>query len=171
MGEDLLYWKLYRPTDQDTKPLGELDKALKTLTTKNRLPNIILAGDFNTPDINWKTNSVKKKPQYGMKLNQLLSDTANDNMLTQVQHNPTRKGNVLDLCFATLPDQIKQVDTAPGTSDYDVVNVEMDTAVKYRRKQPRTVYHYNKGDMDGVRKELEDFKESFLESEPMKRGC
>eukprot|EP00057_Strongylocentrotus_purpuratus_P010558 XP_011665032.1 PREDICTED: RNA-directed DNA polymerase from mobile element jockey-like [Strongylocentrotus purpuratus] len=170
-GKQPLYvGSIYRPTDRDTKPLEELDKALKKLTTKNRLPNIILAGDFNTPDIDWKTNSIKRKPQYGMELNQLLLDTANDNMLTQVQHKPTREGNVLDLCFTTLPDQIKQVDTAPGISDHDVVNVEMDTAVKYSRKQPRTVYHYNKGDMNGVRKELEDFKESFLESEPMTRG-
>jgi endonuclease/exonuclease/phosphatase (EEP) superfamily protein YafD len=46
----------YRPTNDEPKPLEELDKALRKLTSKNSLPNIILGGDFNTPDINWNTN-------------------------------------------------------------------------------------------------------------------
>ena len=91
-------------------------------------------------------------------------------MLTQTQHKQTWGDNVLDLCFTTIPDQIKEVDVVPGISDHDAVIIELDTAVKYCRKPPRLVYLYKKGDMDGVRKELEDFKDSFLESEPLKKG-
>ena len=77
-GKQPLYvGSMYRPTDEDTKALEELDKALKKLTSRNSLPNIILTGDFNTPDINWTTKSIiegKNKPQYGKKLSQLLLD-------------------------------------------------------------------------------------------------
>jgi hypothetical protein len=90
-------------------------------------------------------------------------------MLTQVQHLPTRGENILDLCFTTLPDQVKKVNTAPGLGDHHAVVVDLDTAVKYSRKQPRTVYMYRKGNMDGVRENLEDFKNTFLESGPMEK--
>ena len=161
---------MYRPTDNDVKPLEELDKALKKLTNRNTLPNIILTGDFNTKDINWETNSVKNNPQYGNELNQLLLDIGNDNMMTQVQLKPTRGESVLDLCFTTLPDQVKKVEPVPGMSDHLAVGIEIDTAVKYTRKRPRTVYLYQKGDMSAVKRKLENFKESFLRSEPMKNS-
>ena len=61
-GKQPLYvGSMYRPTDENTKALEELDKALKKLTTRNSLPNILLLGDFNTPDINWSTNSIIKR--------------------------------------------------------------------------------------------------------------
>lgn len=97
---------MYRPTDENIKPLEELDKALKKLTIKNRLPNIILVGDFNPPHVNRNTNSIikgKNKPQYSKKLNQLLIDIGNNNMLTQVQQKPTRGRNILDLCSPPFP--------------------------------------------------------------------
>jgi hypothetical protein len=131
----------YRPTNDDPKALTELDEALKKLTSKNNLPNIILGGDFNTPHINWETNTIvngQNKPQYGKKLNQTLLDLVNDNMLAQKQHKPTRGENILDLCFTTIPDQIKNIDTVPGMSDHDAVTVDLDIAVKYSRKRPKT---------------------------------
>ena len=99
-GKQPLYvGSFYRPTNEDPSPLEELDKAVRKLTSKNSLPNILLCGDFNTPDINWDNNSMKKSPQYGKKLNQTLLDLVNDNMLTQMQHEPSRGDNILDLVF------------------------------------------------------------------------
>ena len=73
-------------------------------------------------------------------------------MLTQVQSNPTRGDNVLDLCSTTLTDQIKKVKVVLGISDHNAVVIELDSAVKYSLKQPRYVYMYKKGDIDGVQK-------------------
>ena len=170
-GKQPLYvGSFYRPTNCDPKPLEELDRAVRKLTGKNSLPNIILCGDFNTPSINWDNNSIIKGqngPQYGKKLNQTLLDLANDNMLTQVQHEPTQGENILDLVFTTIPDQVKKVNAVSGMADHDAVSAELDTAVKYSRKQPRTVYLYKKGDMEGVKQYLEDFKDTFLDTNPM----
>ena len=159
----------YRPTNSDPIPLVKLDESLKKLTGKATLPNIILAGDFNAPDINWENNTINKNPQYGVKLNQTLLDTANDNMLSQLQHTPTRGDNVLDIVFTTIPDQITNIDTVPGISDHDAVTVQLDTTVKYARKKPRTVYLYRKGNMEGLKEDMEIFKDSFLQSNPLDR--
>ncbi|XP_072028193.1 uncharacterized protein [Amphiura filiformis] len=159
----------YRPTDRDPIPLTKLDEAVKKLTGKSALPNIILTGDFNTPDIDWENGTIvtgENKPQYGRHLNQTMINLANDNMLSQVQRIPTRGENILDLVFTTIPDQIRKVETAPGMSDHDAVAVQLDTTVKYARKKPRKVYLYKKGNMDGIRDGMEQYKDSFLQSNP-----
>ena len=172
-GKQPLYiGSFYRPTNANPVPLTKLDEALKKLTTRSTLPNIILAGDFNTPDINWKDSTIitgENKPRYGKHLNQTMLDLANDNMLSQMQHLPTRGDSVLDLVFTTIPDQIIKTDTTPGMADHDAVTVQLDTTVKYGRKKPRIVYQYNKGDMDGLRKDLESFKDTFLQSNPKEK--
>ena len=104
-----------------------------------------------------------------MKLNQTLLDTANDNMLSQLQRTPTRGDKVLDLVFTTTPDQITNIDTVSGMSDHDAVTVQLDTTVKYARKKPRTVYLYRKGNMEGLKEDMEIFKDSFFQSNPLDR--
>ena len=94
----------------------------------------------------------------------------NDNMLSQLQRLPTRGDNILDLVYTTLPDQVQSIETVPGISDHDAVTVHLDTTVKYGRKKPRTVYVYKKRDMNGLRNEMESFKDQFLQSQPMERS-
>ena len=122
------------------------------------------------PDINWENNTIKTKPQYGKFINQTLLDMGNDNMLSQLQRIPTRGDNILDLVYTTLPDQVQSIETVPGISDHDAVTVHLDTTVRYGRKKPRTVYVYKKGDMNGLRDEMESFKDQFLQSQPMERS-
>ena len=170
--QPLFVGSFYRPKNNDPTPLVKLDEAVKKLTSKTTLPNIVLAGDFNTPDIDWENNTIvsgKNKPQYGMRLNQTLMDLANDNMLSQMQHSPSRGDNILDLIFTTIPDQIRKVETVPGMSDHDAVAVELDTTVKYACKKPRKVFLYKKGNMDGLRDDMEKYKDSFLNSNPMSK--
>ena len=170
-GKQPLYiGSFYRPTNTDPVPLQKLDEVLKTLTGKATLPNIILTGDFNMPDINWENNTIKANPQYGKFINQTLLDMGNDNMLSQLQHLPTRGDNILDLVYTTLPDQVQSIETVPGISDHDAVTVHLDTTVKYGRKKPRTAYVYKKGDVNGLRNEMESFKDQFLQSQPMERS-
>jgi hypothetical protein len=39
--------------------MEELEKSLKIITEENNNNNIIIAGDFNCPDIQWETLSLK----------------------------------------------------------------------------------------------------------------
>ena len=67
---------------------------------KNKFKNsiFILSGDFNLPDINWKTNTIVGS-QYSLSKNQLFLDLTHDLGLTQTVQEPTRGNNILDLFF------------------------------------------------------------------------
>jgi hypothetical protein len=101
----------YRPTNNDPNSLRELNLSLRKLSHNGGLPNIILGGDFNCPDIN-------PNPQYGYTVNRTLLDTAEEHGLSQHVTEPTRLDNILDLLFTTNPSLVKQVDNCPGMSDH-----------------------------------------------------
>ena len=77
--------------------------------------------------------------------------------------------NVLNLVFTSSPDQIRNIETVPGMLDHDAVVVQFDTTVKYVGKKPHTVYIYKKGNIEGFKEDMEKFKDSFLQSDPMDR--
>ena len=58
-------------------------------------------------------------------------------MLNQLQNNPVRCVNMLDLILIIMPDQIINMYTVPVMSDHDAAIVHLDTTVKYARKNPR----------------------------------
>ena len=69
----------YRPTNNDENPLLELDKQIGFLTNnKHALPHIVIAGDFNVPSIDWEKSRITPNPQYGIKINQLILDIADN---------------------------------------------------------------------------------------------
>ena len=56
-----------------------------------RKVNIILAGDFNCPDIDWE-NLVVKQGAAGREIQQALVDLSIEHGLTQIHNEPTRYG-------------------------------------------------------------------------------
>ena len=64
------------------------------LATTGKDSQIILAGDFNCPDIDWNTLTVKNNAQ-DKEIQQALVDVAIDFNLTQVHEKPTREDNLL----------------------------------------------------------------------------
>ena len=47
----------YRPPNNDCYPLENLKISLQNMIKSNNLPNIVLTGDFNMPDIVWENES------------------------------------------------------------------------------------------------------------------
>ena len=67
--------------------------------------DLILLGDFNSPDINWPSLSSDSHPSL------MLCDFAFDNSLLQLVHESTHeKGNILDLVFTSCPAYISNVE-------------------------------------------------------------
>jgi hypothetical protein len=156
----------YRPTDRNINNVHELNTSLDKLPKQGQsLPNILLTGDFNVPDINWEKMTIKPDPQYGTELNTTMIDTFAEHNLTQVNPHPTRMGNRLDLVGTTNPDLIKKVSVHPGMSDHQVVITEIDVKAKQAKKVPRKVLLYIKGNMDGVRSDMKEFHEKFKDSD------
>ena len=83
----------YRPPNNDTKPLEDLQQVLDNLSTSE----LIMVGDFNLPDVDWpNSRATNNSTNYD-----LLFDVIQDNFLSQLVSEPTREQNILDLVLAT----------------------------------------------------------------------
>ena len=123
---------------------------------------MIIAGDFNLPDISWDKREVKTSPQYGKDFNQLAIDTMDDYALTQMVSEPTRGNNILDLLFSSCPDLVQNVTVSPGISDHSSVMAEVALKAKISKKKPRKVYMYGKADPEDLKRNSTRLRDSFL---------
>ena len=119
---------------RNMKDIQELRHSLE-LVTAGKDNQIILAGDFNCPDIDWQSLTVKQNAP-DREVQQALIDVAIDFNLTQVHEKPTREDNLLDLVFTTNPTLIKSSSNTPGISDHDIVVVDSDTKPFYSKQKP-----------------------------------
>ena len=69
------------------------------------LSKVILAGDFNSPGIDWRNGCLTDSYVSGS-FREFLIDISSDYFLEQIVLEPTRGRNLLDLCF-TIPIQTK----------------------------------------------------------------
>ena len=117
---DLIIILVYRPP---SSPLTDFDDIItKTieliLSLPAPLPNIILLGDFNMPEVIWD-NPHAYNPS-----SELLIDLATLLLLNQQVSIPTRKSNVLDLIFSSDL-LIKSVDVSECSfSDHCLIKTE-----------------------------------------------
>ena len=102
---------------------GELGESIDMVKRKNPNCDIIVAGDFNFPSIEWNDGqgTILPNPTYGHNLNEVFLDTINNHNLEQFVNSPTRQSNVLDLVFTSTPSLIREPHTAPGMSDHEIV--------------------------------------------------
>ena len=105
----------------DKQCLNEIDLSISRL--KNNC-HIILAGDFNLPDVDWSKKFVSPQCRYSTLSNQLINITHNYNLYI-VATSPTRKNNILDLVFTNVPFLVLNASILQGLSDYDMVSVEI----------------------------------------------
>ena len=158
----LLIASFYRTTDDNMDPLLALNQSLRKLSNNGPLPNIILGGDLNFPDIDWENYTVKPNPQYGYRINRLMLEIAEEHGLQQLQKEPTRLNNVLDLLFTTYPDLVENVQVSSGMSDHCVVTAEVNVNPRAYKKPPRKVYMFKKMNVTQMKQDALDFKDHYL---------
>ena len=120
------------------------------LVTANKEKHIVIAGDFNCPDIDWDCLSVQKEAQ-DKEAQQAIIDLSVDFNLPQVQDKPTREDNILDLVFTTNPSLIKSTSNTPGISDHDIVVVDSDTKPFYAKQKPRKSFVFSKANWEQLK--------------------
>ena len=163
VGSPALYiGSFYRHTNSDVNSLIALRENMAAIMSGDRLPNLVLAEDFNLPSIDWKNGTIKSPAQYGVEVNQTCLDISRDLFLNQTVHEPTRLNNTLDLIFTTNPDLVNNVQVKPGISDHDSVSVDVPLKADINRKKARTVHLYNKANKDEMEKEIKNFKDQFI---------
>ena len=156
----------YRPPKSPDLSLTQLDASINQIRNDHKNATIILGGDFNLPGINWETCSVKPKADESKQC-QLLLDIMANHGLVQMNLEPTRKQNTLDLCFTSSPGLVSKTQTAPGFSDHDhMVVMETKICAVINKKKPRTIVQYDKADTDKIKQELIERQELFYQSLP-----
>ena len=103
----------------DKQCLNELNLSI------SRLPNnchIILAGDFNLPNVDWSKKFINPQCRYSTLSNQLINITLDYN-LHQVVTSPTRENNILDLVLTNVPFLVQNASILPSLSDHYMVSV------------------------------------------------
>jgi len=131
--------------------------------TKNLNATIILAGDFNCKDNDWDTNTITVDCD-NKQLHKHLLDTLSDHHLTQMQREPTRFGNTLDLYCTNKPGLVKYITTIPGISDHDTILLDALLRLEHVKKKSRRIYLYNKADWEAMKTGINTFTSEYLAS-------
>lgn len=143
---------------RNQKDLTELQKSLQKITDGNRCQQVLLAGDFNSPDIDWDMSAVAPgAPDRQLHLD--LVDITASALLTQIHQQPTREKNILDLIFTTNPSLVKSSTSVPGISDHHVVVADFDTHPQRVRERPRRHYIYSKAKWEDLKSDIQEIEE------------
>jgi exonuclease III len=109
--KSFLFGAFYRSNSSDMEGLIELDKSLFALGNKLQRQNVILGGDFNAPNIDWKTHHITGNVSTSEKLLEIIDK----HDLCQMVMVPTRRqlstNNVLDLVFSNNSNIVSSIKT------------------------------------------------------------
>ena len=135
----------YRPPDEPADRLEKFEAALDQLlskTDRNNKATLLIGGDFNIGDVDWENGMVKENSKKKSVCEQALN-IINYARLTQLQKEPTRQDQVLDLLCTSNPSLLKSIQTVPGISDHDGIAVaDFYLRAHINKKPPHSIWSY-----------------------------
>ncbi len=112
--------------------------------------------------IDWSDQSIDSKISSKI-LSQELLDITNDFNLEQMVSHPTRRDRSLDLFFTDNATLVEKSIVVPGLRDHDgIALVTINLNPKRSNQKPRKVFLYNKADMEGLRSDMTNFGNEFI---------
>ena len=115
------------------------------------------------PGIDWDENRYKPGAPK-RKMCETLLQIADDFNLEQLNLNPTRMKNVLELLFTSCPALVTSCSTGPGISDHDHILVaRCKLSPSITKKKPRTIQLYKKADWSAIKRHLQTASQEFFE--------
>ncbi|MEW8545715.1 MAG: reverse transcriptase family protein, partial [Candidatus Thiodiazotropha sp.] len=131
-----------------------LRNLLRDIAGKNQFSHILVAGDFNYPDINWDNWCTDKEDS------ELFLECLRDCFWYQHVHDYTRyrlhqQPSILDLILSNEQDMVLDLEflSPLGASDHKVLTFKFQCYCSYSSSSS-THYNYYKGDYESIRKEL-----------------
>ena len=162
----LVIGSFYRPPDKGIQPLVDLEMELAQISEKfknNPKTTLILGGDFNAGGINWDLCTVDHDTSNRTLKEKLLS-ILSEAGLKQMQREPTRGQNLLDLFCCNKPSLVKSITSIPGISDHNIVLADCKLKPSIIIKPQRKIYQWSKADWHSLREQTVVFAEDFLAS-------
>lgn len=148
--KSILFGSSCRPNVYDIKSLYEFDKSLFALGDKLLRQNVIVAGDFNAPNINWENHQISGN----VSTFELLLEIIDKHDLHQLVREPTRRQlqthNTLDLVLSNNRNPVSSIKVMPGISDHDIVLFTLNTRCRRKPSVKRKVYIRKKADSDRI---------------------
>ena len=162
----LVIGSFYRPPDKGIQPLVDLEMELTQISEKfknNPKTTLILGGDFNAGGINWDLCTVDHDTS-NRTLKEKLLPILSEAGLKQMQREPTRGQNLLDLFCCNKPSLVKTITSIPGISDHNIVLADCKLKPSIITKPQRKIYQWSKADWRSLREQTVAFAEDFLAS-------
>ena len=125
-----------RGTESSVLQVEEMEKVRShTAETHNKGDNctILLSSDFNVPDKDWEIPILNPGCHHKDMCDRLIEITS-EHHLEQIQREPTRLNNILDLLFTNKSALFKEVSIMPGLSDHSTVLVDTYLNIKHNIK-------------------------------------
>ncbi|CAB3986093.1 Hypothetical predicted protein, partial [Paramuricea clavata] len=145
----------------DMVSLDELNNSLFKLSDKLNNQHVILAGDFNAPNIDWKDYAPVKASVHSDRLLEII----NEHGLNQMVKEPTRSQgethNILDMIFTNNENIINNVKVLPGISDHDIVYFQVNLNCKKKRHVKRKIFIRKRADKELIQQKLRELANNF----------
>ena len=126
--DTLLLGCLYRSPSSTENSLQDINSLFK-LATNSRFSHVLIVGDFNLPQINWRTGLSSAPPSH---CSHTFIDTVHDSFLYQHVDKPTRyrvgeTPNTLDLIMSSEEAMVKNLEYLPGlgASDHIILQFQL----------------------------------------------
>ena len=148
----------YRPPNSDLNEWLELFTTI--LRETSHYDKVLVAGDFNFPDLIWNSNEVAITPERNILAgSSKFRELTFDFFLEQVNMFPTRKNNILDLVLTTTPDNIVNLSCISArsvdlSSDHNLIFFDFLMHVKLTGDDRRTVFDFQHADWHGLQRAL-----------------
>ena len=95
-------------------------------------------------------------------LKEKLIEVISEAGLQQMQREPTRVQNLLDLFCCNKPSLVKSCISIPGISDHSIVLADCDLKATINKKTPRKVYQWSKADWQLIKEQTVICAKQFL---------
>ncbi|XP_048583255.1 uncharacterized protein LOC125562943 [Nematostella vectensis] len=155
----------YKPPDAPATRLDFLQESIFKVFSQNKKshPNIVISGDFNCGDIDWRNDPPSITNHSTASMMQKLLDLISNNALIQHVTKPTRPVSLktLDLVISSTPALVSDITIHPGMSDHDIVKFNINTKTRRIKTPPHKVYLYNKMDLAALKRDVAKLSEDF----------
>ena len=160
----LILGTYYNPNG-NVSSLRELETSLLKMGEKLNSNDVLLAGDFNIPNINWNNDSVVEGCSSQLPANTLLN-IQGECGFKQLVHEATRSQhntkNILDLVFTNNESMVESIKVVPGISDHEMVNFNLKLKCKRKRIPKRMVFLRKKANSQQMEEDMLNFSDHYF---------